>query len=185
MIFDAAVYLVMFVAVLGGFHAGFVRSALTMFAYVVAMPLAVAATPYVTRFLAPLLGSKADTAVTPLAVGLAAPGARNSLIFFGVFLVIGAVLGMLMRGAVNETVGTRIGIADRLAGAGLGVIRIALVAVVLVLAFDRLIPAGREPDFLRGSRLRPTLSFAGQLGLRSLPPETMAFIDRLKKERGI
>jgi membrane protein required for colicin V production len=174
MIFDAAVYLVMFVAVIGGFHAGFVRSALTMFAYVVAMPLAVAATPYV----APLFGAQAGAAS-------ASAGARNSLMFFGVFLAIGIVLGALIRTAVNEAVGTRIGIADRLAGAALGVIRIALVAVVLVLAFDRLIPAGHDPDFLRGSRLRPTLSLAGQLGLRSLPPETMAFIDRLKRERGI
>jgi membrane protein required for colicin V production len=65
------------------------------------------------------------------------------------------------------------------------VIRIALVAVLLVLVFDRLIPPGREPDFLRGSRLRPTLSLAGQLGLRTLPPDALAFIDRLKKERGI
>jgi membrane protein required for colicin V production len=177
MIFDVAVYLVMFVAVIGGFHAGFVRSALTIFAYVVAMPLAVAATPYV----APLLGTQADTAATPLA----AIGARNSLLFFGVFLAIGAVLGMLMRTAVNEAVGTRISIPDRLAGAGLGVIRIALVAVLLVLVFDRLIPPGHEPDFLRGSRLRPTLSLAGRLGLRSLPPDTLAFIDRLKKEKGI
>jgi membrane protein required for colicin V production len=177
MIFDAAVYLVMFVAVIGGFHAGFVRSALTMLAYVVAMPLAVAATPYV----APLFGANANAVLGPLA----AAGARNSLMFFGVFLAIGIMLGALIRTAVNEAVGTRISIADRLAGAALGVIRIALVAVVLVLAFDRLIPAGHEPDFLRGSRLRPTLSLAGQLGLRSLPPETLAFIDRLKRERGI
>jgi membrane protein required for colicin V production len=176
MIFDVAVYLVMFVAVIGGFHAGFVRSALTMFAYVVAMPLAVAATPYV----APLFGAQGGAAA-----GFASPGARNSLMFFGVFLAIGMILGALIRTAVNEAVGARISIPDRLAGAALGVIRIALVAVVLVLAFDRLIPAGHEPDFLRGSRLRPTLSLAGQLGLRSLPPETMAFIDRLKKERGI
>jgi membrane protein required for colicin V production len=177
MIFDVAVYFVMFVAVIGGFHAGFVRSALTMFAYVVAMPLAVAATPYV----APLFGGQGSAALTPLA----ATGARNSFLFFGVFLAIGIMLGALIRAAVNEAVGSRISIPDRLAGAGLGVIRIALVAVVLVLAFDRLIPTGHDPDFLRGSRLRPTLSLAGQLGLRSLPPETMAFIDRLKKERGI
>ncbi len=179
MIFDVAVYLVMFVAVVTGFHAGFVRSAITIFAYVVAMPLAVAATP----LLAPLLGSPSDAALT----SLSAPWTRNSLLFFGVFLVIGVVLGALLRTALNEHVGARIGTAspDRLAGSALGAIRVALVAVVLVLIFDRLIPPGREPDFLRGSRLRPTLSMAGELGLRSLPPETMAFIDQLKKDRGI
>jgi membrane protein required for colicin V production len=177
MIFDIVVYLVMLVAVLTGFHAGFVRSALTILSYVVAMPLAVAVTP----LLAPLLGSPSDAALTPLS----APWTRNSLLFFGVFLVIGVVLGALLRTALNERMGSHIGIPDRLAGSALGVIRVALLAVVMVLVFDRLIPPGREPDFLRGSRLRPTLSMAGEMGLRSLPPETMAFIDQLKKDRGI
>ena len=79
--------------------------------------------------------------------------------------------------------GERIGIADRFAGSLLGAVRIVLVAMLLVLVFDRLIPPGREPSFLRGSQLRPYLSIAGQAGLRSLPPETTAFIDRLKRER--
>jgi hypothetical protein len=51
----------------------------------------------------------------------------------------------------------------------------------MVLVFDRLIPPDREPAFLRGSQLRPILSKAGQMGLKSLPPETTAFIDQLKK----
>ena len=85
--------------------------------------------------------------------------------------------------AVSETVGARIGIADRLAGSALGAVRIALVAVLMVLIFDQLIPADREPAFLRGSQLRPTLSMAARLGLKSLPPETTAFIDQLKKDR--
>jgi membrane protein required for colicin V production len=110
---------------------------------------------------------------------------RNSFLFFGVFLAIGVVLGALLRGAVNEMVGARIGIADRLAGSGFAAIRIGLVAVLIVVIFDRIIPADVDPDFLRGSRLRPILSLAGQKGLKSLPPETTAFIDRLKKERGI
>jgi membrane protein required for colicin V production len=102
-----------------------------------------------------------------------------------VFLAIGVVLGAVLRGAVNEMVGARIGIADRLAGSGFAAIRIGLVAVLIVVIFDRIIPADVDPDFLRGSRLRPILSLAGQKGLKSLPPETTAFIDRLKKERGI
>ena len=56
---------------------------------------------------------------------------------------------------------------------------------VLVLIFDRLIPPGLEPQFLRGSQLRPILSVAGQKGLKSLPPETTAFIDQLRRDRGI
>jgi hypothetical protein len=108
-----------------------------------------------------------------------APWARNSFLFFGIFLATGVALGALLRKAVNETVGTRVGIADRLAGSTLGAVRIGLVAVVMVLIFDRLIPPDREPAFLRGSQLRPILS----MGLKSLPPETTAFIDQLKKER--
>ena len=46
-------------------------------------------------------------------------------------------------------------------------------------------PPGREPAFLTGSTLRPVLSAAGQAGLRSLPPDIVALIDRLKQQHGI
>jgi membrane protein required for colicin V production len=55
----------------------------------------------------------------------------------------------------------------------------------MVVAFDRIIPAGREPPFLAGSKLRPYLSAAGQKGLESLPLDVEAYIDRLKRERGL
>ncbi len=60
-----------------------------------------------------------------------------------------------------------------------------LLAVLIVLVFDRIIPAGREPAFLAGSKLRPVLSQASRQGLRMLPPDVAAYIDRLKRERGI
>ena len=180
MYFDVAVYLVMFVAVIAGFHSGFLRSAVTILSYVAAMPLAVAVTPLIS----PALAGQSNAALNAtLNAPLNAPWARNSLLFFGIFLVIGVVLGALLRMAVNETVGSRIGIPDRLAGSVLGAVRIGLVAVIMVLIFDRLIPPDREPAFLRGSQLRPMLSMAGQMGLKSLPPETTAFIDQLKKDR--
>ena len=69
---------------------------------------------------------------------------QNSLLFFGIFLVAGMVLGKLMRMAVDETIGPDPGIGDRLAGAVLGVVRIGLVAIMLVLVFDRA-PAARSP----------------------------------------
>ena len=62
---------------------------------------------------------------------------------------------------------------------------IDLVAVLIVLIFDRIIPAGRDPEFLKGSKTRPWLSLAAQSGLRSLPPEVSSYIDRLKRERGL
>ena len=180
MIFDVAVYLVTFVAVIAGFSSGFLRSAVTIVSYLAAMPLAVAVTPLIS----PALADQSNAALNAtLNAALNAPWARNSLLFFGIFLVIGVALGALLRMAVNETVGARIGIPDRLAGSVLGAVRIGLVAVVMVLIFDRLIPSDREPAFLRGSQLRPVLSMAGQMGLKSLPAETTAFIDQLKKDR--
>ena len=63
--------------------------------------------------------------------------------------------------------------------------RIFLIAVLVVVIFDRAIPAGREPSFLIGWRLRPYLSAAGRAGLQSLPPEVEKTVDRLKRERGL
>jgi membrane protein required for colicin V production len=171
--FDATVYIVAFVAVVAGFNSGFLRSAATILSYVAAAPIAAAA----TSFISPVLAGQSDVA--------AAPWARNSLLFFGLFLVTGIVLGVLSRMALGEVVGARISILDRLAGAMLGAARVGLVAVMMVLIFDQLIPADREPAFLRGSQLRPILSMAGQKGLKSLPPETTAFLDQLKKDRGL
>ena len=110
---------------------------------------------------------------------------QNPLPFFGTFLVAGIVLGKLMRMAIDETVGTESGIADRLAGSALGAVRVGLVAISVVVVFDQLIPADRQPRYLVGSRLRPLFSAAGQMGLKSLPPDIAAYVDRLKKDRRI
>ena len=116
---------------------------------------------------------------------LASPWAQNSLLFFGIFLVTGIVLGKMMRMALNDAIGSETGTFDRLAGAALGAVRVGLVAITLVLIFDQLVPAGRQPAFLTGSHLRPLLSIAGQKGFKSLPPDVTAHIDRLKRERRI
>ena len=167
--FDAVVYLGLVIAVVTGFNAGLLRSAVTILAYLLAMPIAVWAMS--------LIGSQIDGA-------LGSTWAQNWLLFFGIFLIAGMVLGKLMRMALDETIGSEAGIADRLAGALLGAVRVGLVATTLVLIFD-LVPSDRQPSFLVGSQLRPLLSAAGQKGFRSLPPEVAATIDRLKKERRI
>jgi membrane protein required for colicin V production len=166
--FDAAVYILTIVAVVSGFNAGFLRSVATILGYLAAMPIAVATVPLI----APALAGKPD-----------APWTQNSVLLFGIFLVTGIALGALLRLAVSETVGPSIHVTDRLAGSALGAVRVGLVAVTMVLIFDQLIPADREPAFLRGSRLRPILSAAGQIGLKSLPPDVKAYIDQLKKDR--
>ena len=90
---------------------------------------------------------------------------QNWLLFFGIFLVAGMVLGKLMRMVLDETIGPGAGIGDRLAGAVLGAVRVGLVAVTLVLIFDQLVPPDRQPAYLAGSQLRPLLSAAGQTRL--------------------
>jgi membrane protein required for colicin V production len=166
--FDAVVYILAIAAVVMGFKAGLLRSAATILAYVSAMPIAVAATRL----------------ISDVPMGKSYPlWAQNSLVFFAIFLGAAVVLGALLRTAVSETVGPRIGLADRFAGSVFGAVRIALVAVTVVVVFDRLIPLDRQPAFLNGSHLRPLLSAAGHMSLKSLPPDITEFVDQLKQDR--
>jgi membrane protein required for colicin V production len=166
--FDAVVCCLTIVAIVSGFKAGLLRSVATIVGYAAAMPIALATAPLV----APLLGGKSQ-----------AVWAQDSILVVGLFLAIGIGLGALLRAAVGEVSGDSIHVTDRLAGSLLGALRIGLVAVTSVLVFDQLIPPDREPAFLRGSQLRPILSAAGRVGLKSLPPDATAYIDRLKRER--
>ncbi len=167
---DLAIYVALAAAVFSGFRSGLLRSLATILGYVIAAPVAIALTPYLT----PVLDERFH--LSP---------AQMSLALFGVFFFIGLVLAALLRAAVGEITGSRIGAGDRAAGAFLGAIRIVLLAVLMVMIFERIIPPGREPAFLRESHLRPILSQAGKQGLRKLPPEVGDYIDRLKRERGI
>jgi membrane protein required for colicin V production len=168
--FDAAVYIFLFLAVVMGFMTGLLRSLATIFGYVAAMGIVVALAPQLAAMLSAQF--KLSPAQTWIALAVA-------------FVVAGIALGALFRVFVNEMVGPNISIPDRVAGALLGAVRVILVAVVLVLVFDRIIPPGREPGFLKGSQWRPVLSQAGQQSLSKLPPEVEAYIDRLKKQRGL
>ncbi|MBR1143293.1 CvpA family protein [Bradyrhizobium sp. AUGA SZCCT0431] len=167
--FDAVVCLALLIAVVTGFNSGLLRSAATILAYLFAMPIAVTATSLLSPQLAGKLGS---------------PLMQNSLLFFGIFLTSGMVLGKVGRMALDDTIGSA-GIGDRLGGAALGAVRVGLVAITLVLVFDQLVPSDRQPAFLTGSQLRPLLSTAGQKGFKSLPRDVTATIDRLKREQRI
>ena len=168
--FDAVVFLALVAATVAGFKAGLLRSAVTILAYLIAMPIAVWAMSLVSA------GADSRTA---------SPLTQNSPVLFGIFLITGIVLGKFMRMAIDDTVGPHTGIGDRLAGAALGAVRVGLVAISFVLIFDQLVPSGREPGYLKGSQLRPLLSVAGQRGFKSLPPDIVAYIDRLKRDRRI
>jgi len=168
--FDAAVSIFLFLAVVMGFMTGMLRSLATILGYLAAVGVVAALAPQ----LAPLMSTqfKLTPAQTWVALAL-------------VFIFAGIALGALLRLFVSELVGPNVSIPDRVAGAMLGAVRVMLLAVVLVLVFDRIIPPGREPAFLQGSQWRPVLSQAGQQGLRSLPPDVEAYIDRLKRQRGL
>jgi membrane protein required for colicin V production len=168
--FDAAIYLFLFLAVVMGFMSGLLRSLATIFGYAAAMGLAVALAPRLAQL---------------LTEQFKIPQAQNWVAFVILFVAAGMVISALLRYAVSELVGPDVSIPDRVAGAMLGAVRVGLLAVALVLVFDRIIPADREPAFLKGSQWRPVLSRAGQQGLRSVPPEIADYIDRLKRERGI
>jgi membrane protein required for colicin V production len=168
--FDLVLYLALVIAAVIGFNTGLLRSAITILAYLVAMPIAVAA----TTLLAPQIGGR-----------LGAPLLQNSLLFFGTFLIAGMVLGKVARMALDDTIGSEAGIGDRLGGAALGAVRVGLVAITLVLVFDQLVPGDRQPAFLTGSQLRPLLSIAGQKGLGALPPDVAATVTRLKQAQRI
>ena len=167
--FDLAVMIALVVAIFGGFATGLLRSAITILAYLIAMPIAVAVMSY----------------VPPLDEHYASPLGHNMGFFLGAFLIIGMVLGKLARMMVDEAAGDEPGLLDRLGGGVLGAVRVGLVATSAVAVFDQIIPAGQQPGFLKGSQLRPILSEAAQRGVRSLPPDVAAAIDRFKRERHI
>lgn len=169
--FDAAVISVVIVLALLGFRAGLLRSLADILGFVIAAPLAVALTPYFSS------AAPAATANSPLG--------QNSLVLFSLLVVGGIVFAQFLRYAIADFAGPDIHLLDRSAGFVLGAVRALLVAVTIVLIFDRIIPSGRDPEFLKGSKVRPVLSLAAQRGLRSLPPEVSDYIDRLKRERGL
>lgn len=171
--FDIAVYLGLLIAVITGFNTGLLRSAITILAYLIAMPIAMAATP----LLAPQLGGKFGPAFGSALV-------QNSMLFFGIFLITGMLLGQVGRLALNDATGSP-SLVDRIGGATLGTVRVGLVATTLVLVFDQLVPPGFQPAFLTGSQLRPLFSTAGQIGVRQLPPDIAATIVRLKQAHPI
>ena len=172
--FDAVVLGVALVGLVTGFSAGLLRSLATILAYVIAAPVALAIAPTIVNWLNARALLPADKA--PLLL---------SLVPFAALIVIAVLLGALMRGAVGSVTGGRTIFIDRVLGALLGIVRIGLLAVLLVLIFERIIPPGREPVWLKESQLRPYLSAAGARGLRALPPEVTRYIDELRRQRGL
>jgi membrane protein required for colicin V production len=90
--FDIAVYLGLIIAVVTGFNTGLLRSALTILAYLFAMPIA----PWVMSVISPRLDP-----------GSTSPLSQSWPLFFGIFLVSGMALGKLARMASTRPLATR------------------------------------------------------------------------------
>jgi membrane protein required for colicin V production len=58
--FDAVVYLALAIAVVAGFKAGLLRSAITILAYLVAMPISV----WIMSLISPAIGGGPDTSLS-------------------------------------------------------------------------------------------------------------------------
>jgi membrane protein required for colicin V production len=168
--FDAIVTGIALVGIVIGFMSGLLRSLAAILAYLIAAPIAVALTPHLTAL-----------AFGPIDV----PPGETWIVLFVVFVGLGLLVSTLLRGLVGELAGDDISLFDRVAGGALGAVRILLVAVLIVIVFDRLIPADRQPGFLAGSKLRPYLSDAGRKGLETLPPDIADYLDRIKRDRGL
>ena len=168
--FDLVICCALAIAVYTGFRTGLLRSGVTILAYLLAMPLAIGA----VAAMAPHEQPPPDSLLN-----------QNWVQLLAALLVIGVALGEIGCIMLDEAIGSETGIGDRLGGAALGALRVVMVAITLVLVFDRIVPPDHQPKFLHGSQLRPLLSLAGQKGFRSLPPEVADVIDRLKQERRI
>jgi membrane protein required for colicin V production len=168
--FDVAVLVAMLVAIVMGYRAGLLRSLATIIGYLLAAPVAIVAAPK----LVPLLTTESSPSEGTSMVAIA-----------GVFLLVGAITAALLRNAVGLVSGDDVSMPDRISGGALGALRVFLLAILMVLIFERIIPAKHEPAWLAESQVRPLLSAAGEQGVRTLPPDVIAQIDRMKKARGI
>src|SRR5262249_14208137 len=88
-LFDAAIYVCLFAAVVVGFMTGLLRSVATIFGYIAGMGVAVAATPRVTPLLATYLKM---------------PAPQTWVVVVAIFVAAGVICGALLRLAVNEMV---------------------------------------------------------------------------------
>src|SRR5436190_22169251 len=123
--FDLAVTIGLCVAIVAGFRSGLLRSIAAILGYITAMPVEMMIAAYLTA------GQAGPFNLPP---------AHTWAILFLIFLAIGFVLSNLFRFSINELVGPDIGVADRAAGATLGAGRVILLAILMVLIFDRIIP---------------------------------------------
>jgi membrane protein required for colicin V production len=125
--FDLAVYACLFVAVVMGFMAGLLRSLATIIGYICGAGIAVAATP---------------KALSLLANYPKIPTPQTWIVVVAIFIVTGALISVVLRLIVSGVAGRNVSVPDRIGSAALGAFRVAMLAIMLVLVFDRIVPQG-------------------------------------------
>jgi len=111
---------------------GLLRSLATTIGYICGAGIAVAATP---------------KALSLLANYPKIPTLQTWIVVVAIFIVTGALISALLRLTASGIAGRNITVPDRIGGAALGAFRVAMLAIMLVLVFDRMIPPEREPLF--------------------------------------
>ena len=155
--FDLAVYACLFVAVVMGFMTGLLRSLATIIGYICGAGIAVAATPKTLSLLAnyPKI-----------------PTPQTWIVVVAIFIVTGALISALLRLTVSGIAGRNVTVPDRIAGAALGAVRFAMLAIMLVLVFDRMMFPQRlavAASALIGGTVRNTVASTGSRRLPRSP----------------
>ena len=163
-LFDLIVLLILGVSALVGFVRGALREVSTVVAFAVAVVVALLS----LRF----TGHLARAAVHP---SWAASAVALIVVFLAVYVLLRVIAGAMGRGVHATKV---LGSADRLLGAGIGLIRGLIVLGLFNLLFHAATPPEQAPAWITHARLYPLSQVAGK-ALRVLAPKGLAVAHRL------
>jgi membrane protein required for colicin V production len=147
---------------------GYVRGALREVATVGAFVAAVAIAIFALRFTGP---------ITRLSIHptWAATAAALAIVFLATYIALRVLAGMLMRGVHSVAA---LGLVDRIAGAGFGLVRGLVVLGVFYLAFNLAPPPTGTPAWIANARLYPVAKACADV-LKSLAPKGSAFAGKI------
>jgi len=162
--FDIITVMILLVSAIIGMVRGAVREVITVFAFVLALLVAI----FALRFTGPLARQAID------------PAWAANFVAVLVVLVAGYVLirvvgsGLTRRVQQMETLGT----FDRVLGLGFGLVRGLVVLGVFQLVFNVATPPGRAPQWISGAALYPLAQTCAK-ALQKLAPEGSAVAGKL------
>ena len=163
-LFDTIALLILGVSALVGFVRGALREVSTAVAFVIAVAVALLS----LRF----TGHMARAAVHPSWAGDAV---ALIVVFLAVYVLLRVIAGAMGRGVHATRV---LGIADRLVGAGIGLIRGLIVLGLFSLLFNAATPPEQAPTWITQAKLYP-LAQAAAKALRVLAPKGLAVAHQL------